>query len=569
MGSIRTLFTALALFASLLSLVPRAVADDAAPEPTTVEGILEVISDRQDKTPRHLIEALGKMKSEEGLAALESSVDLMKGRWPKQYVFSAMRHCLKEPELAERAVAFALDAALDDEPAAARAAAGAMAKWGMVAEAALYEVAEDGWDAQARALSVRGIHGILAKSPDAKSLEIMLSSFRMSTSGSFDQAVRLFAGFLGEKELKRLGDFVKAPGSRLRKVYAVLDAFGGHSPGMDRRVDDAIERAFGLALKRKDPAVQYRALRAIAQRGSTRHEKQLKKLIKSKDAPVRQAAILAGIAAQGRRGEEGDRVLGRWFLDSVKLARSKDAVSRQAAAIGLGGQGGEEALEVLHGLIVDQEVSVRAEAVRSLVRLRDASSIPVLIDGLATAEGRMRLDFRLALTRLTALDLGLNPARWRTFWSKEGEGFTVPTPEEAEKAAAERAKRRSKGGSEAAFYGIDVLSEAFALVVDTSGSMNAKVDGEKTRLDVAKEQIAKTIDRVKDGVLFNVVPFSGASRPFAEELVPLTPEAREAVAPFIERLNEAGGTNIFDALDAAFEDDRIDTIYLLSDGAAS
>ena len=244
-------------------------------------------------------------------------------------------------------------------------------------------------------------------------------------------------------------------------------------------------------------------------------------------------------------------------------------MERQAAAIGLGERGGDEALAILHELVLDEDWAVAAEAIRSLVRLRDRSSIPVLIEGLDGASGRLRGDFRSALVQITGLELGKGAGSWKTFWAKENATFQVPTAEAVAIALKKRAKKRKEGDSEVEFYGIEILSDAFVLVVDTSGSMNARVEGPKTRLDVAKDQMTKTIQRVNDGVLFNVVPFSNAARPLTDGLEPMEPEAREEALEYVDSLFEAGGTNIYDSLSAAFEDERVDTIYLLSDGIPS
>ena len=114
-----------------------------------------------------------------------------------------------------------------------------------------------------------------------------------------------------------------------------------------------------------------------------------------------------------------------------------------------------------------------------------------------------------------------------------------------------------------------MISNNFALVVDTSGSMSAKVKDGKTRLDIAKEQIAGTIERIRDGVLFNVIPFSDNALPMEEVLIEMDDTLREDAFLFVEGLRAAGGTNVYEGLAAAFEDEVVDTIYLLTDGVPS
>lgn len=146
----------------------------------------------------------------------------------------------------------------------------------------------------------------------------------------------------------------------------------------------------------------------------------------------------------------------------------------------------------------------------------------------------------------------------------------MPTIEEARKIAADLAARRdSTGETTVSFYGLTVISNNFALVVDTSGSMTAKVKDGKSRLDIAKEQISGTIQRIRDGVLFNVIPFSDNALPMEEVLIEMDDTLREDAFLFVEGLRAGGGTNVYEGLAAAFEDEVVDTIYLLTDGDPS
>ena len=184
-------------------------------------------------------------------------------------------------------------------------------------------------------------------------------------------------------------------------------------------------------------------------------------------------------------------------------------------------------------------------------------------------EGRTRGDLRSALESLTGRDYGLNARVWAKFWAAERDGYVPPTPEERAAAAAARAEREAKNGSRVAFYGIDIVSTRFALVIDTSGSMGTEAYTGQTRLAVAKKQLGLTLERLRDGVLFNVVPFSGGVEEMESRMIELDEESRAEAIEFADALRPGGGTNIHDALELAFEDERVDTIYLLSDGAPS
>ncbi|MFT5733296.1 MAG: HEAT repeat protein [Planctomycetota bacterium] len=547
------------------ALVPSAQALSSvqdAKAPRTPLEYFQFIRENRDQTPRARIEELGQMKTSEALEMLKRSVGEMRSRWGKQHVFSAMRFFMDDAELSQKAIKFARTAALRRDPMESRAAAGAMVGWGVGAKEALYEVAEDAWEDVARAEAIRGLHSLLLERKDDAALTIMLEAYAVPASGSAAKATEIFCAFRSEGHFKLMKKFVGGRNTPQQRMVVVIDAMGAQPSGLDPVVDEGVNSVLEEALRHRDPMVQFRALVAVAQRGGTSGPKSLAKLAKSKDRVVKRAAIIALLRTQA--DDSGSRA-----LKPLELAESDDGVVRQAAAIGLGDRGGDEALEALHRLIEDEDWHVRAEAIRSVTRLRHRSSIPVLIDGLGEAKGRLTADFNEALLQLTAKNLGLAAGRWRIFWSKEGETFQVPSPEVVAKAIEEQAKRKEASESTVAFYGLNVLSEAFVMVVDTSGSMNAIVGEGKTRLDVAKEQMAKTLNRVQDGILFNVIPFADGARPLSDGLTTMDEKAREEALAFVAVLREAGSTNIYDGLSAAFEDERVDTVYLLSDGSAS
>ena len=554
----------LCLFLSFGALTSPAHGSQRGDEtPLTPLEIFALIREEKDRTPRRHIEALGEMKTEAALGILKRSVEQMRGRWAKQYVFSAMRHFMDDEVLREDAIKFARAAALKKVPEDAMAAAAALAKWGEPAKDVCLEVAEDGWVDAARALAINAVLDVLIERHDATALMVTLEAFDVPVSGSTVDGIAVLKSFRDQEHFGKMAKFVSAPKSPLPRVLLVLDAMARHGDGIDVAVDKGASRVLREALQHRDPTVQYRALSAVARRGGIADARAVSKLLKSKDEAVRRAALLAALRSQRADGGSGPR-----RLDPLKLAESDEGVERQAAAIGLAEMGGEEALAALHLLTQDDDWVVCAEAIRAAVRLRDRSSIPVLIEGLAGAQGRLRADFYGALVKMTGLELGKGAGSWQSFWKKERETFVVPTAEQVTASLAKRKKRRKEGDSQVAFYGLEILSDAFVLVVDTSGSMNAKVKvGKDTRLDVAKEQMTKSIERVLDGVFFNVIPFSTEARPLSDGLVPMEPEAREEALAYIGRLRERGGTNIYDSLSTAFEDERVDTIYLLSDGA--
>jgi len=167
------------------------------------------------------------------------------------------------------------------------------------------------------------------------------------------------------------------------------------------------------------------------------------------------------------------------------------------------------------------------------------------------------------------------------WWSAEGEDFSPPLLAEAQAAEAERTTRRSTNQTTATFYGLEVVSDRVAFIVDRSGSMSAKAGGKGrtgtaakktgvgTRLTVAHEELTGALKGLSPGVMFNVIYFSTGVYPWQDELVEKDQDVHEEAVSFSARQKPGGGTNIYDAILVAFEDRRVDTIYLLSDGDPS
>ena len=71
------------------------------------------------------------------------------------------------------------------------------------------------------------------------------------------------------------------------------------------------------------------------------------------------------------------------------------------------------------------------------------------------------------------------------------------------------------------------------------------------------------------GSLYNIVTFSSDAAPWQKEVGELTEESLAEAVEYVRGLRAGGGTNIYRALEYGFEDPRVDTIFLLSDGEPS
>jgi len=112
----------------------------------------------------------------------------------------------------------------------------------------------------------------------------------------------------------------------------------------------------------------------------------------------------------------------------------------------------------------------------------------------------------------------------------------------------------------------DVLPKDICFVFDTSGSMAGR------KIEQARAALKFCLANLAERDRFNVLTFSTEVRPFRDELMGATREAREDAVRMVERLEATGGTNINEALLAAMkmaprgERERRYLIIFLTDG---
>jgi hypothetical protein len=243
-----------------------------------------------------------------------------------------------------------------------------------------------------------------------------------------------------------------------------------------------------------------------------------------------------------------------------------------------------------------KETSVARSAVAALVGLGDRRCVPELIKALNGARGLLAEDIEVALHDFTGQKFfgpgaGTMYANW---WRTDGEAWLRAGPRPAP-GDGEQPERKS-GGAE--FYGIATRSNRIVFVLDRSGSMaepvpqpKAPVSGAKrddrvpgnTKLEVAQNQLARTIHSLQPDVKFAVVFYSHDVHVWQDppKLMPATATNKKRAIEWVKRLKPSGSTMIFDALrmahryaavgdgSGATDPKGADTIFLLSDGAPS
>jgi len=111
----------------------------------------------------------------------------------------------------------------------------------------------------------------------------------------------------------------------------------------------------------------------------------------------------------------------------------------------------------------------------------------------------------------------------------------------------------------------EVSAKDVIFVLDTSGSM-----AEEGKMDKAKAALRHGVGSLNPRDRFNVISFAGEERLMSEGLITADDEGKKQAREFIERMRATGGTNINDALMAAFKQvqsgDRPQLVVLITDG---
>ncbi len=239
-------------------------------------------------------------------------------------------------------------------------------------------------------------------------------------------------------------------------------------------------------------------------------------------------------------------------------------------------------------LLAEHPIVARA-AIAALRALDEPRAVPPLVKAREGAKGLVAEEIDALLFRFTGKRFAGAGAEamWGGWWKAEGEAWLASAgPERFEGAPG------AKGGTE--FYGIETRSNRIVFVLDRSHSMRlpvprkgpvtgagvGKVAG-NTKLEVAKNQLERTIRKLAPDVKFGVIFFGGKFQAWqpAPALLAATPGNRNAAIAWFAALEPEGSTPTFTALAEALRYAKVgggksatdpagaDTIFLLSDGA--
>ncbi len=253
-----------------------------------------------------------------------------------------------------------------------------------------------------------------------------------------------------------------------------------------------------------------------------------------------------------------------WRQDLALMAASTDFESRMLGLSMLLELGSDAGVATAQQSVAHKQWEMRSLCYRYLTRCRDVGSIPLLIARFGKEDGRLGSELNSALFAHTGTRC-LSRKEWDAWWQKNQVGFVLPH--------AETVRIGSSGtvGNTMAYHDIPIVSSHLSFLIDHSGSMIEKIgtDRRQTRLEAAKDQLARVVQQLPDTTFVNLIPYETAVTTLWDQLRKLTNENRDDLLDRVRRLPLAQGTNIFDALEKAFEDPKVDTIYLLTDGQPS
>lgn len=484
-----------------------------------------------------------------------------------QHAFRGFTKFRGNAKLEKRALRYLEKKAWSGVKRPSRAAVIVLSQWGKGSHSILEDIVRKGDEPIHRAIAIGPLLPGFVRSKDAKRLDLLLSYYKVRTSGG----IELFAQSLLQAPRKKLLPKLSAWLRGEERVAAGL-LEGTMQALMQLEGDDVLLMLTDL-LDCDNSAVVFHALQELRRRQAQGYEKDLNELLRNQQDPMLRYLALT---------EKGRLVFGEpkfdYFLEG--LMQSSDPIDRQAAATVVSHLVASEAWPLLQKLMVDKSRSVRIQSLVTVGGTRIRDSIPALIERMKAEEeaGELVMRNRIVevLTGLTGQTFETASNTWNKWWTHEGASFVFPTQEELLKKAREREARLAENSTVGSFYGLPVVSKRAVFIVDQSGSMNAAAktnrytgEGTATRLKIAQAQLKLALENYADGGLFNVVFFDSSVSKWQKKMVKMTTGNREDAIKWSQRMRPRGATAIYDALEFAFGLEGLDTIYLLTDGQPS
>ena len=563
------LFTLL-LGLTLSSLLPaqQKPGEDSKSDKPNLASLVSEVKDKEDKVDRRIFNRISSLGTDESFRALSGVVNFLRSEYVLGSAYGAFLAYNGKPALEGKSIKFLyLHAQKHRRPANKRAAARALARFGDKASSELENLFRTQFkrEEEVATIAFQTLIPMLGERGGAKEADMILTHGDLRSTRQENTIRTALLKCTSKSSTKilcaRLGD----EGTPLVWKTLLLDLIA-------RREGPVVDKALVVAMEDNSASVRAQAIHAIGQRGNKAHISKLEGHLDATDPAELRAAVMA-LCRLNRNDPQ-------WVRKLMDLAQSSRADERMAGAVGLLEVRTPETVAMLHELLTDSSWRVRFEAMLQVGALRQSSSLPILIKRLDVETRRLQDDLSRILRLMTGVDNGTTTARWTEWWKDQDPNLALPPYEIALAAEMARAERREASATSVTFYGLRVISDRLAFIVDISGSMSAGApwrDGQTategaprtTRLAVAKQELSRVLKGLSPSVLFNLVFFSSGVSAWQDELVPMDEKILVEALEFTNRHGAGGGTNVFGALMAAFDDPEVDTLYLLSDGQPS
>lgn len=518
-----------------------------------VERLLSDIASAKGPTKANLIDGLAALKSREAFDALVDVTSSLRNPDIQRMAMESFDHFKGVDGLESRAIDWLSKECSSGREPVRRGAARGLARFGNAASSELSSLVSRSKDPRVRAFAVGGLLPELVAEGSPGALETLVMNADFGPTGTREELARALELFQGSSNTAALASTLRAKALDPGMKVLVCESLA-------TRQEDGVAKALQVALKDKAPEVRLAAMRALDTQGETAHAGKLRKQVKDPSEVVRRESVI--MLGRIHAADEA------WITEVTDYSNHKDPAVRMGAAVALAELRTEAALAELYRMLADADHLVQREALQQVGNLRRKETLPALIGRINGARGRMRVELLTVLRLITGEDHGSSYERWKRWWDAEGAAFEVPPYNKAYLAERERERRRKSGDTVSTFYGLQVVSERVCFIMDISGSMEEQSGGQR-RIDAAKEQLLGALEGYPDKALFNVIFFASDAFSWSDELVKMGKKTREEALEYVTRQKPGGGTAVFDALELAFEDRRIDTIYLLTDGDPS
>ena len=309
------------------------------------------------------------------------------------------------------------------------------------------------------------------------------------------------------------------------------------------------------------------------------------------DWPYRAAAVRVAANTLEEKGS--------WEYLQTSIAKDADPRVRMAALDAMS-DAKERWEDLVIGRFADPEWAVVLRAAQIAEARELHRAVPHLINALGRASPRVGEGIGKALRTLTKENFEPYVDVWSKWWDEHKDEFEKDVAVKQGKAP-EFAKVH--------FYGVEIKSDRVLFIIDKSGSMKHPTKNDNPlerwkppptvtgpnqppppppppeeilsgpKIDVAKHELKKAIERLPKDYTFNIICFNHAAEYWQKTMVKANEKNKENAYEWIRALKPHGSTYIDGALRMGFQiaglinfDKRypeiaVDTMVLLSDGA--